>query len=450
MESLRIVTTVSGLSLGQAMVKRKVDKNVPVKELFPLLAGRLASGTTDAFYGQEENVAYLLEMLQRTVDKGESNSLLVLGPRGVGKSALVKEVLNEAGKKPGWKENVVIVQLSGHVQTDDRVALRDITKQLNLENVVGDRVFGSFSEHLSFLLASLKTGDSSTSKPIVFILDKFDSFCSHKNQTLLYNLFDVAQSRAVPICVVGISSQIDVTELLEKRVKSRFSHRHLYMWPPEDSSLHLTTATNLLTLDTPDSGDWDCNVHQLLSSPAAKQLLESFYNVNKSLAALKKLLYFAVVLMVKSCDEKLEVEHLKSARETCLDVESNNSETNQILDLPILELCLLIAIKHLTQIYDNEPFNFEMVYHEFVKFKRRKMQSLPDDRSVVTKSWENLVALELVHPKGVRGHVHDQFSLHRVGLAVDPDILVKAVEKHPSCPTEVVQWLASSHHVSSH
>lgn len=432
------------------MVKRKADVSLSVKELFPYLSERLANSESCSFYGQDENVAYLLEMLQRTVDKGESNSLLVLGPRGVGKTALVREVLKQAQQRKSWKENAVLVQLSGHVQTDDRVALRDITKQLNLENVVGDRVFGSFSEHLSFLLASLKTGDSSTSKPIVFILDEFDSFCSHKNQTLLYNLFDVAQSRAVPICVVGISSQIDVTELLEKRVKSRFSHRHLYMWPPQDSATHRTTALYLLTLGTSESTSWDSDLKQLFKIPAVIHLLESVYEVTKSLAALKQLLYHSVILMMNSNSEKLTIEHLKVAKDTCLNVEVNNTETNQILDLSIIELCILIAIKHLTQIYDNEPFNFEMVYHEFVKFKRRKMPSLPDDRSVVTKSWENLLSLELVHPKSGRGQVHDQFSLHRVGLSVDPDVLVKAVEKHPSCPTEVVQWLASSHHVSSH
>ena len=160
-------------------------------------------------------------MVNSRLFQGESNSLLVLGPRGVGKSSLVREVLRRAATSASWQENAAVVQLSGHVQTDDRVALRDITKQLDLENVVGNRVFGSFSEHLSFLLASLNTGNSSTSKPIVFVLEEFDSFCSHKNQTLLYNLFDVAQSRAVPICVVGVSSQINVTELLDKRVNSR-------------------------------------------------------------------------------------------------------------------------------------------------------------------------------------------------------------------------------------
>jgi origin recognition complex subunit 4 len=360
------------------MVKRKVDSSLPARDLLPALAARLAGSKSTSFCGQEENLAYLLEMLQRTVDKGESNSLLVLGPRGVGKSALVQEVLVQARRSKTWQENVVLVQLSGLVQTDDRVALRDITKQLNLENVVGDRVFGSFSEHLSFLLASLKTGDSSTSKPIVFILEEFDSFCSHKNQTLLYNLFDVAQSRAVPICVLGISCQIDVTELLEKRVKSRFSHRHLYMWPPQDSTSHLTTVRHLLTLATETSVDWDSDIQELFDSPAVVKLMDAFYAVNKSLAAVKKLLYLAVILMMKSGAGKLELVHLKSAKDSCLDVESSNSETNQILDLPILELCLLIAIKHLTQIYDNEPFNFEMVFHEFVKFKRRKMPNLPD------------------------------------------------------------------------
>ena len=150
-------------------MKRKTPLPSP-RAIFASLSPRLAGSLSSFFVGQEDNVKYLLEMLNRTVDKGESNSLLVLGPRGVGKTALVNHVLEEASNKSSWKENVVVVQLSGHIQTDDKVALRDITKQLNLENVVGDKVFGSFAEHLSFLLASLKTGDS-TSKPIIFILD---------------------------------------------------------------------------------------------------------------------------------------------------------------------------------------------------------------------------------------------------------------------------------------
>ena len=176
------------------MVKRKTPAADP-QQLLSALSRRLAGCLGEDFYGQEENVSYLMELVSRTVEKGESNSLLVLGPRGVGKTALVSHVMRKAAAIPSWRDNAVRVELSGLIQTDDKLALRDITKQLKLENVVGDRVFGSFAEHLSFLLASLKTGDSTASKPIVFILDHFECFCSHKNQTLLYNLFDVAQSK---------------------------------------------------------------------------------------------------------------------------------------------------------------------------------------------------------------------------------------------------------------
>jgi len=432
------------------MVKRKTPLPSP-RTVFSALSSRLAGSRSSYFTGREDSVKYLLDMLYRTVDKGESNSLLVLGPRGVGKSALVKHVLEEAASKASWKENVVVVELSGHIQTDDKVALRDITKQLHLENVVGDKVFGSFAEHLSFLLASLKTGDS-TSKPIVFILDQFDSFCSHKNQTLLYNLFDVAQSKAVPITVVGISSSIDVTELLEKRVKSRFSHRHLYIWPINKLDTFLAMVSSLLMLGTQEFAGWDAQVQEFLAKKDVSKFVEQkvFY-VDNSIRNLKKFLYQALVRMVQTKTSQLELDHFQFA----LDSSSNmdmDSMTEQLRDLSITELCLLIAIKHIEQIYDNEPFNFEMVYHEFVKFKRRKYSTLPDERSVITKCWENLVDLELVSPRGTNarslGGIQEQFSLH-IGQ-VPHSVLGQAVEKYPNCPTEVVQWMSSSHHTASH
>lgn len=35
------------------------------------------------------------------------------------------------------------------------------------------------------------------------------------------------------IFITGITNRIDVMELLEKRVKSRFSHRHIFLFPNE-------------------------------------------------------------------------------------------------------------------------------------------------------------------------------------------------------------------------
>jgi len=132
------------------MVIRANDYDIGA--ILSLLSERLVGDGSKFFVGEDENVSFLLDLVRKTVEKGESNSLLVLGPSGVGKSALVRHVLYLASAGKSWKENVVLVNLNGSLHTDDVLALKAITIQLNLENVVGDKVFGSFADHLSFLL----------------------------------------------------------------------------------------------------------------------------------------------------------------------------------------------------------------------------------------------------------------------------------------------------------
>ena len=77
-------------------------------------------------------------LLTATVDYGKSNSALVLGHRGTGKSALVTSVLHDLDLRA--RPEVMVVELNGILDVNDRLALRKITKHLKLENVVGDRV----------------------------------------------------------------------------------------------------------------------------------------------------------------------------------------------------------------------------------------------------------------------------------------------------------------------
>lgn len=60
----------------------------------------------------------------------------------------------------------------------------------------------SFADRLSFVIQSLQGSQDST--PIIFVLDRIDLIATHTNQILLYNLFDIAQTSAVPIAVVGM------------------------------------------------------------------------------------------------------------------------------------------------------------------------------------------------------------------------------------------------------
>lgn len=47
------------------------------------------------------------------------------------------------------------------------------------------------------LLSSLRLNDKA--KALIFILEEADLFCTHHNQSLLYNLFDLAHSNEVNI-----------------------------------------------------------------------------------------------------------------------------------------------------------------------------------------------------------------------------------------------------------
>lgn len=61
-----------------------------------------------------------------------------------------------------------------------------------------------------------------------------------------------------------------------------------------------------------------------------------------------------------------------------------------LLDLSILEICLMIAIKHHSEIYNNEKMNFEMVYTRYVKFANSNSSISIVQRPVVMKAFEHL------------------------------------------------------------
>lgn len=61
-----------------------------------------------------------------------------------------------------------------------------------------------------------------------------------------------------------------------------------------------------------------------------------------------------------------------------------------VQDLSVLELCLLIAMKHHSEIYDLQPFNFEMILTRYNKFVNANSNVQNVQRSVVLKAFEHI------------------------------------------------------------
>ncbi|KAK7893517.1 hypothetical protein WMY93_022669 [Mugilogobius chulae] len=360
---------------------------------------------------------HLLELLRRTALHGESNSVLIVGPRGAGKTMLFKSVLKELLENEDVAETLL------------QVHLNEITRQLHLENVVGDKVFGSFAENLAFLLEALKKGDRSSSRPVLFLLDEFDLFVHHKNQTLLYNLFDVSQSAQAPVAVVGLTCRLDVLELLEKRVKSRFSHRQIHLF-------------NSATFP-----DYVQRVEKQLSLPAtfldqrqiSVDILRRHFNSSKDFRSLHMLLMFCLSRVSVSKPSIKPADVLEASRMCFAD-----AKANMLHGLSILELCLIIAMKHLNDLYEGEPFNLQMVHNEFKKFLQRKSSTMYNfEQPVVMKAFEHLQQLELIRPlDSSAARTQREFQLMK--LLLDTSQIMEALQKYPQCPTDVKQWAMSA------
>ena len=83
----------------------------------------------------------ITDLITKTVKGGGSNSVLLLGPRGVGKTLLVDLVLQKSrDENKIFRKDGLTVKLHGLLETDDKLALKQIAKQLKLENVEGEIV----------------------------------------------------------------------------------------------------------------------------------------------------------------------------------------------------------------------------------------------------------------------------------------------------------------------
>lgn len=269
-----------------ASTTNKEEDNEHVIKIKGEILKRLTNNSLSPVAHLEKEYTTLHTLLSATITAGESNSLLLLGSRGSGKSLLIEHALQDLLHQRA--NDFHIVRLSGFFQTDDKLALREIWRQLGREMAVSEDETGevsSYADTMASLLSLLshpeefdpldvdameidgvsqpQAADRKTSKSVVFILDEFDLFTFHPRQTLLYNLFDIAQAKKAPIAVVGCSTRMDVVDLLEKRVKSRFSHRWLHVASMKSLVAFEDAVRGVLSLPTDGSGALGLSMNEL-------------------------------------------------------------------------------------------------------------------------------------------------------------------------------------------
>lgn len=122
--------------------------------------------------------------------------------------------------------------------------------------------------------------------------------------------------------------------------------------------------------------------------------LEELFNHAATLSVQKMLLFRMVADIADLSDDKTPIRTAKMASIVHRTIDKylqSFSKVDIMLDLSILELSLIIAIKHHNEIYDRDPFNFEMILTRLHKFQASNMISTgATDRAVVIKAFDVL------------------------------------------------------------
>ena len=209
--------------------------------------------------------------------------------------------------------------MSGHAQTNDRLAIREIAWQLaeqtgqsllpteNDDTAQDENPFLQTNNdtvvalpppsHLLALISMLPTLPRAT----LIILDAFDLFALHARQSLLYCLLDTVQScRAVSgnkgIAIIGVTTRVETLNILEKRVKSRFSGRIIRTAGHPQLANWLDTAKRALCSPISESDEeswaamWNNSVTKFLQDQQVIGILKETYSLTKDVRVLSRLL----------------------------------------------------------------------------------------------------------------------------------------------------------------
>lgn len=292
----------------------------------------------------------------------------------------------------------------------------------------------NYADTLASLLAVLShpseivdTQQGVTSKSVIFIIDEFDLFATHARQTLLYNLFDIAQARKAPIAVLGLTTRIDVVETLEKRVKSRFSHRYTYLSLAKSLPAFWDICKQGLTVEDEDLDDavidatqpgfsqflewWNSQVEALHRTPTFHDNIEYHFHSTKSVPA-----FLTSVIVPLSSLTATSPSLARHFTKTTTSLSPPDSKLHLLPTLSDLDLSLLIAAARLDIVAHTDTVNFAMAYDEYTSLMgRQRVQSASSGllalgggarvwgRGVAGCSWERLVGLGLLVPAGLMG-----------------------------------------------
>lgn len=400
---------------------------------------------------------------ESTIESGHNNSILLVGSSGSGKTLAMESSLSTI--QSTWNTDsqdalVGIVRLVGWAHAEERIAFKEIARQLCEQFQLTFSRTASLGDNIQFL-RSMLSALARAHKVAIFLLEDLDLFAKKSKQTLLYCLLDALQTSGMRAVVLGTTCRYDCMDLMEKRVKSRFSHRTAVIVPPRtaitqspseddpegcEGALDALTAMLTLPDDFPHrafASKHNAAVHAVLSESSAISALDSFVEIRSGLHDLANVARTMMTAALAHSNGLLKHGAVSAACKALSSGVDPGIEYT-IAGLSILELMVLVAAHKAAARVDGNAINFEMMHREFRAYSTSGDHVDNYTKNAACKAFERITAQGLLSAANqrdaIKGAVLGSGQFVPVYVQVTEEELRKGIELHHMCPSRLRDW----------
>lgn len=376
----------------------------------------------------------VFRLLDHTIRHSEGHTALLVGPHASGKTLIVERAILELSKT--FEHEFITIRLSGSLHGDDKKAIREVARQLDSKlskpsdghTTFEQRAISDTFANILITLQQTDTGEKQDKLPIrmVFLIDEIEKFALTGKLTLLYNLFELSQSSKVPICIIGVTTQVTTRELFEKRVRSRFSQRIISTHRAPDLSTFWSNAKLALTVpesryddfaDPQYPAEWNAHISNLYTYPSSlkKIVYRSFYTTKSYPEVYTGCLLPVALITEKNPfprDKDFEV-YMKNT--SCKGIEAI------IASMSNFEIALVIAAARWIEKFDTPHVNFMLAYKEYenmMKLFNKEATTLSSGTSHIDNVI--LAGIKVTHRIAPPKILRDSWAyIYRTGLLFD-------------------------------
>ncbi|CAC9698967.1 conserved Plasmodium protein, unknown function [Plasmodium sp. DRC-Itaito] len=143
-----------------------------------------------------------------------------------------KKIVDEINKEENEETYIYIIRISAYLYRDDLQCIKSILSQLHNyvytdEKLESNLLLNDYINKLEKLLIKI----NNERKQTLIIIENVEKFCLQNKQNLLYTLFDLLHKKNIYINIICLTNVLDITQTLEKRIKSRFTFEMIHISP---------------------------------------------------------------------------------------------------------------------------------------------------------------------------------------------------------------------------